>query len=224
MIYRLMVVAAIFSFLTLTSSSIVSAVENDGIETGVATSTSRLFSRSLEKAKRGQIDQALELAIQARESKPGDLKAGIRFIETIAEISKCADTDEAVGVLNEGIQAAAELRQMQVCDGSQDPTLGFEYMNSLVSLGKAVRGHQAETTSQLFLAVGDIANNLYSNPYVNPQAIKFLGEPFFNNAVGHALNGDGEQAVGSFRRAIEVGFTQFDRVNDEPAFDALPES
>ncbi len=210
------------SFL-LTSPVIALDGADDHGTPGMSTSSNRLFARSLESAEQGDLDRALELALQAKDTAPGDVKISFKFIDTISEITSSAGTKSVNKLLNEAIGVAAELKEQPICDGSQDPALGFGYMNSLSTLANAVRSKQESTASQLFMVEGEVANNLLSNPYLNPEATRYLGKPFYDTAVGYALDGNGELAVDSLNQAIEVGFTGFEKINDETAFNGLAE-
>lgn len=193
------------------------------VQSGQQTPSSMLEqARSLEAKE--NYKSAYELAQRAWTKGEHDAKFSISYIVALVEMAQNEDNPFAKKMLNEAINASNVLHKSKLCNGQNDAELSYHFMVAVGSLADQVVKRNEKIAGQLYAAQGKIAEKLQHNPGFPRQSLEYLGEPLMNLAKSHAIRKDEVSALETLRDAFEIGFTDFDGVVADPAFEVIDET
>ena len=179
-------------------------------------SPTQQLSNALNLAKAGNIPEAVRQANATLKQFPYDTRTKLSYIETLVQMHGLPGDQYDIKLLNRAIRAANTAQDIEECDGSNDPELGFLYLRALGQLAYAVEPQHKGISCQIKSAIGSVAENLRGNPMVPQSSHQHLALPYFDKARAHAHQKQTRQCAESLQIAFELGFSDFDRaLSDE---------
>lgn len=179
------------------------------------------LKESAKLAKKGEHQQAFEMARGAKNLQSPNPLFSVDYLNTLLTINKKADAESRTQILDEAVATVEALKNSSSYDGRNNPESAYYFMLAVGEVADAILALNEDTYFNLSVCQGNIARNLRTNPSYPADGKESLAEPLIGMAKGLALKGDQPAALQAITEASEVGFGRFDELTEDPAIKSL---
>ena len=179
-----------------------------------AASAEEQLNRCIEMAQEGDVEQAFDLAREAKSMYSSQRMFDVSYINTLIAIVKATEDRYDPRIINEAIGAVNAARARRTYDGQGDAEASYHFMKALSSLAEVTMLGNERVSSKIRIYEGQIAENLKDNPSFPQAAMEALAGSMISMAEGYAIREDTQAAVAALREAVEMGFGELDLLDE----------
>ena len=206
------------AFTLLTAPALVSANPCQPEPTSIA---GQQLAECLKLAKDGDVQAAFEKAKQTKSLYGQERMFDVSYVNTLVSIVGSENSDVDVSIINEAISTVNAARHTKIYDGDGDAEVAFHFMNSLAKLSGVVAEISEPIAGKIRVYEGQIAQKLRSNVSYPRNAMEALAKPMIDMAQGYAERKEVELTFGAINSAINCGYGDYRKLNDEEWFTSL---
>lgn len=181
-----------------------------------------ILTQMLEVAKQGDIRLALlkgkdakQLCSQSSSHQP---ILYVDYINTLLSMIEIADSAQQAVIINEAIATCDALHARYEYNGLGNPESSYYFMLAVSQLADVTLPLSEPSFIALKQKQGKIAINLSQNPAFPADARESLASPLIEMAAAYALEDELPQVISAIEKACQLGFCEFDLLDDHPHF------
>lgn len=197
-------------------------VEANGNGSSLPLTAPERLKKSIELAKAGDAERAIEMVRSSKGLDPNPLFA-VEYVSTLLTIVEHVEEAQQSGIINEAIQSVNAMRADSQFDGRNNPETAYHFMVAVGRLAKVSLPLSEPTGLSLQVCEGTIARNLRNNPNFPANGTESLAQPLVSLATAYAAQQNAPLALQAITEAASVGFYDFEKLADDALLKRLPD-
>lgn len=181
-----------------------------------------MFKTALEVTKNGDIQagilKARDAKLLAQQSGQFQAMVVVEYMNTMASMLQATQTEKKAGVLAEVMATIEQLKGLPDFGGKGNPQVGYYFLVATGAIADRIFDSDQQAFVKLQKHRGLMARNLVLNSAYPADGKAFLAAPLVDLAIGLALEKDIEGAKQAITEACELGFCEFHKLLESPAW------